>query len=321
MRYLSRFLSGMLLVLASCLLLVPPASADEPALEETSSGAPSAIMMLPATEAMSPKGSSMKPVVFNHLLHERKIEDCTACHHTGDPQKCGECHSLEGKKEGGYVTLERAMHTRVITSRTGGVVPNSCVSCHERQLKQRQCAGCHSLVKPSRDDRWCAVCHTVTKDMTADQLRQAAMGTLPDEEREALAVKTVLEKRYATPLRPEFLPTRLRLDSLSHKYGPNYFGHRRHVASLMSRIEGDNLAAAFHTDPATLCTACHHNSPASATPPPCANCHGTRPDPTDPGKPDLKAAYHLQCMGCHDAMQVARPIKTNCVSCHKPIHQ
>ena len=86
----------------------------------------------------------------------------------------------------------------------------------------------------------------------------------------------------------------------------------------MRRIQDDKLAAAFHKDPASLCTACHHNSPASATPPPCASCHAARIDPANPGKPSLKAAYHLQCMGCHDGMKVARPLKTSCASCHKP---
>ena len=88
--------------------------------------------------------------------------------------------------------------------------------------------------------------------------------------------------------------------------------------SLMRRIQDDKLAAAFHKDPASLCTACHHNSPPSATPPSCASCHAARIDPADPGTPSLKAAYHLQCMGCHDGMKVARPLKTSCASCHKP---
>ncbi|WP_297226962.1 cytochrome c3 family protein [uncultured Desulfovibrio sp.] len=317
MRHTLFSLTGLLLLLSfTCL---PPAGAQAAAVDEleaTDSGAPTAIMMLPNGDKKAV--GSMKPVVFNHLIHERKIEDCTVCHHTGDPQKCSDCHTLKGSEAGKYITLERAMHATDIAPRTDGPTPQSCVSCHEQQLKRRECAGCHSIAKPARDDRWCGVCHSVTPSMSAQQLRQAASGTLPDDERDELAARTVLEKRYATPLRPELLPSRISLDSLSDKFGPNYFNHRRHVASLMRRIQDDKLAAAFHKDPASLCTACHHNSPASATPPSCANCHAARIDPADPGTPTLKAAYHLQCMGCHDGMKVARPLKTSCASCHKP---
>lgn len=316
MRHILFLLTGLLLLYPTCLLPAGAQAAAVDELEATDSGAPTAIMMLPSGDKNAV--GRMKPVVFNHLIHERKIEDCAACHHTGDPQKCSDCHTLGGSPEGKYITLERAMHTVNITPRTDGPTPQSCVSCHEQQLKRRECAGCHTIARPARDDRWCAVCHSVSSTMNETQLRQAAAGTLPDEEREELAARTVLEKRYAAPLRPELLPSRIKIDSLSDKFGPNYFNHRRHVASLMRRIQDDKLAAAFHKDPASLCTACHHNSPASATPPPCASCHTARIDPANPGKPSLKAAYHLQCMGCHDGMKVARPLKTSCASCHKP---
>jgi hypothetical protein len=36
-----------------------------------------------------------------------------------------------------------------------------------------------------------------------------------------------------------------------------------------------------------------------------------------PERPQLKAAYHLQCMGCHKGMDVKRPVNTSCASCHK----
>ena len=108
------------------------------------------------------------------------------------------------------------------------------------------------------------------------------------------------------------------IGSLSDKFEPNLFNHRRHVSSLMKRIEGDNLAKAFHSEPEILCTTCHHRSPLSATPPKCGSCHSAKIDPRVPDRPTLKAAYHLQCMGCHDGMDVARPLDTSCASCHKP---
>ena len=108
------------------------------------------------------------------------------------------------------------------------------------------------------------------------------------------------------------------IGSLSDKFEPNLFTHRRHVSSLMKRIEGDNLAKAFHSEPEILCATCHHRSPLSATPPKCGSCHSAKIDPRVPERPTLKAAYHLQCMGCHDGMDVARPLDTSCASCHKP---
>ena len=40
-------------------------------------------------------------------------------------------------------------------------------------------------------------------------------------------------------------------------------------------------------------------------------------DPKNPNRPNLKAAYHLQCMGCHQGMNVGRPKNTDCTTCHK----
>jgi hypothetical protein len=85
----------------------------------------------------------------------------------------------------------------------------------------------------------------------------------------------------------------------------------------MGLLEGDRLASAFHTDPATLCSGCHHNSPPSMNPPKCGSCHGTTTDPKSPGRITLKAAYHLQCMGCHERMKVEFVVKTDCTGCHE----
>ncbi len=85
----------------------------------------------------------------------------------------------------------------------------------------------------------------------------------------------------------------------------------------MERIKDNKLAGAFHTDPATLCVTCHHNSPASVNPPKCVSCHSKTINPAEPDRPSLLAAYHLQCMSCHADMKVARPQKTDCTTCHK----
>ncbi len=291
-----------------------------PELEPTDSGAPSAMVMFPVSEKPNPFGTGMKPVVFNHLLHERKVENCESCHHTGDMVSCTSCHTVEGKEEGNFITLETAMHAENIAARADGATPASCVSCHLQNLERRDCAGCHSLLPVlPRAENYCASCHDVSASMTKEQFMQGIKGELDVAENEALAAQTVYEReqKRAKPLSPFEIPYKVHIDALENEYEGNIFNHARHYTSLIKRIGDDNLAAAFHNDPLTLCGACHHQSPPSVTPPKCINCHSPSINPNTPERPSLKAAYHLQCMGCHDAMQVSRPQNTSCVTCHK----
>ncbi len=294
-----------------------------PELEPTDSGAPSAMVMFPVTEKPNPSGAGMRPVVFNHFLHEQQIPDCESCHHTGDTITCSSCHTVEGKADGNFITLDRAMHAENITKRAEGTTtPNSCVSCHVENLKQRECAGCHSIIpNPPRTEQYCASCHDVSYNMTAEQFAQGIKGELDPAENEALAAETVWYRKSkiagSKPIPASEIPNKVKIDGLSDEYEANIFNHRRHYTSLLKRIGDNKLAAAFHTDPTTLCAACHHESPPSKTPPKCVNCHSPTIDKENPGRPALKAAYHLQCMGCHDGMQVARPLNTSCTTCHK----
>jgi cytochrome c553 len=54
-------------------------------------------------------------------------------------------------------------------------------------------------------------------------------------------------------------------------------------------------------------------------PPKCASCHGKTADMKLPDRPALKAAYHLQCMGCHERMKVDPVAKTDCTGCHEQL--
>ncbi len=299
------------------------AYAAAPALEDTDSGAPSAMVMFPVTEKPSPFGAGMKPVVFNHLVHEKMIEDCETCHHTGDTVTCSSCHTVEGKKEGNFITLERAMHAENIAKRAGdATTPSSCVSCHTQNLKRMECAGCHSIMPtPPRAENYCASCHDVTTKMTKEQFMQGVKGELDAEENLTLATETVWERTQkqennAKVFNVHSMPTTVRIDGLSKEFEGNLFNHKRHYTSLIKRMGEDKLGAAFHNDPLTLCAACHHQSPLSETPPKCVTCHSPQIDAKTPERPALKAAYHLQCMTCHDAMKVSRPANTSCVSCH-----
>ncbi len=310
-------------MLAALLCTGSIAQAAAPELESTESGAPSAIVMFPVTDKPSPFAAGMRPVVFNHLLHEQKVEDCETCHHTGDMQTCSSCHSVEGKEEGNFITLERAMHAENIAKRAGDAkTPVSCVSCHTQNLTRRECAGCHSIVQEPRAKDYCGTCHDVTPKMTKEQFMLGVKGELDGEENLALATETVHERSQKISentgkLDVHTIPTTVVIDGISEKFEGNVFNHKRHYTSLLKRIGEDKLAAAFHSgNEYALCATCHHNSPPSATPPKCVTCHSPRIDPQNPGRPALKAAYHLQCMTCHDSMQVSRPQNTSCGTCH-----
>ena len=298
---------------AACFLL----GAGVALADEGSSAGPAALTMFPVSEKANPANANMKPVIFNHAIHEGKVEDCTTCHHTGDPVACTTCHTVEGKAEGNYITLERAMHATNIKKRPEcEVTPQSCVSCHEARYKEnRQCAGCHAIVKPQRNAQWCATCHNA--DVTPAEMAKGRADKYTLDVRGELAQRTLKKSTPVELLSPLDGPLTVYIDELSDKYEGNRFNHRRHVASLMDRIKDSKLAAAFHNNPETLCATCHHRSPLSKTPPKCGSCHSKEINPAAPERPTLKAAYHLQCMGCHDGMNVARPLKTSCVTCHK----
>lgn len=305
---------------AACL----PASlmAQVATLEPTDSGAPSAIVIFPVGEKPNPLAAGMQPVAFNHLIHEKWMEksgrDCMVCHHTGDAVACTECHTVEGSKAANNVTLYTAMH-KVNIARRPENTPSSCVSCHASKLKQRDCAGCHTrLVKNAREqNEWCMVCHTITPSLTRDQMIAGTENKLSEQQNLTLATETAVARQQVKYWSPMLAPYKVNIDTLANKYEPCNFNHRHHVISLLGRIEKNKLAGAFHTTPATLCVTCHHHSPASATPPSCGSCHSPNINVAQPGKPNLMAAFHLQCMNCHTDMKVGRPRNTDCTTCHK----
>ena len=78
------------------------------------------------------------------------------------------------------------------------------------------------------------------------------------------------------------------------------FLHSRHAAS----VEGD-------------CATCHHFRPAepeAAEIVACSACHQRAFDPDHHGRIGLKAAYHLQCVGCHEKTDKG-PV--DCEGCHR----
>lgn len=314
----------MVLTGAACLWCsgAGPAQAAE-TLEPTDSGAPSAIVIFPVGEKPSPGAAAMPPVAFNHVIHEKWLattdKDCVVCHHTGDAVACTTCHTVQGSSEGKFVNLERAMHAEFIQKRAENT-PSSCVSCHIQRTKERNCAGCHDhLVRNARKkDEWCNVCHKISPALTEAQLQAGIAGKLSEDDNERIATETVLARKPVQYWSSLTAPYKVTIDALENQYAPCVFNHRHHAYSLMERIKESRLAGAFHTEQATICMACHHHSPASATPPGCASCHSKTLDWLPLARPNLMAAFHLECMSCHKDMKVARPRNTDCATCHKP---
>lgn len=79
-------------------------------------------------------------------------------------------------------------------------------------------------------------------------------------------------------------------------YSPVNFSHRSH--SEMSLMSGG-------------CGSCHHYNPPGKIVS-CETCHEVERTRTNISRPDLKAAYHRQCINCHSTWEE----KVECVNCH-----
>jgi hypothetical protein len=264
---------------------------------------PDAVLLAPEVkpEAASDKPVGMAPVAFDHKLHEAQTDSCLTCHKDG----------VNAKLDASYEALHDVSD------------PASCVGCHAQAQKKPQCAGCHEA-RPaaevlSKDS--CATCHNVgvgeksglVSMMATAPVNPAAMSK---EERQAEAAG-VIAARPATQamVAEKDIPEFVTIGALADQYRPSRMPHRKIVMALYKGMRGDKLAATFHATPEAVCAGCHHNAPATLTPPKCASCHG-KPFETE-GRPGLKGAYHGQCMTCHKEMKLEKPAATNCVACHE----
>ncbi|MEF2146260.1 MAG: cytochrome c3 family protein [Desulfovibrionaceae bacterium] len=275
---------------------------------------PDAALLFPApVKGEKTKAANMPPVAFNHLDHEKRNDTCRACHHK-ETVACGTCHTVKGSEKGGNVTLEQAMHLPASNK--------SCVGCHRQEQQKPQCAGCHAQMdtgsRPA--NATCASCHKALPQGVslpesgemAPEAKQAVAGMMLESARAERSGWSIDEI-------PEFVT----IGSLSKEYQPSEFPHRKIVQTLIKGMKDDQLAQAFHQGDKAVCAGCHHNSPLSAKPPRCASCHDRPFDEATPGRPGLKAAYHSQCMSCHQAMGMdelekgGKPMPAkSCVVCH-----
>ena len=239
----------------------------------------------PETILLSSDDATMKDVSFNHATHELTTNTCRACHHE-TLESCDQCHTSRGDPAGGGVTLVDAFHKKTSM--------RSCVGCHNSMKEDALCAGCHhSMVDASMSEKYCSTCHTgpVEGETVATYMNRPIdlSAILPDDD--------------------------IIIDVLEDQYGPSTVPHSAIIRNLLDISKGNRLADAFHGDDITICAGCHHYSPPeqAENPPLCRSCHTIDFNPEDLGKPRLIAAYHLQCMGCHQKMG----LKTDdCTSCH-----
>jgi hypothetical protein len=137
------------------------------------------------------------------------------------------------------------------------------------------------------------------------------------EESKAAAVNLLAAREPVTETLPvDQIPETVTIKSLVDQYEGAVLPHRKIVLKLVEGMKDNRLAAYFHNDPATLCQGCHHHSPASAKPPQCGSCHGRSSEALNLTRPGLMAAYHQQCIQCHDKMGLEKPASRDCTACH-----
>jgi hypothetical protein len=246
----------------------------------------------------NPPDLRMAPVPFDHKAHETYNDTCRGCHHA-DLNACSSCHTATGEEKGGFVSLNNAMH-RLNTD-------TSCVGCHTARQSEPMCAACHGPMKegPSSNPAACKTCH-----MDPAGIAPAMSGPMPP-------ARLLQQRKNNSETYPDAdIPETVVIGLLSKDYEPVKLPHRQIVKKLTADIKDNRLAAYFHLDPGTVCQGCHHNSPVSKKPPQCGSCHGKPFQGDNKSKPGLTAAYHRQCMECHETIGLAKPDSRDCTSCH-----
>ncbi|MFH1625000.1 MAG: sulfate respiration complex hexadecaheme cytochrome HmcA [Pseudomonadota bacterium] len=255
----------------------------QPTSEEIA-GVPKPDRKQPGKVLIKIEDSRMKEVPFDHKTHEGYTRSCRTCHHE-TLNGCKKCHTLKGSKEGGGVTLAEAYHQ--VSSQW------SCIGCHELQKSEPSCSGCHHLMKGGLTEASCGRCHS---------------GPLGE-------VRAVSKLDATIELLPEKLAEEINITVLEKEYKPAKFPHSKIIKKLTNISDKNKLASYFHSDKATVCLGCHHYSPIEPKkhPPYCSTCHTITFDLRDLKKPRLVAAYHRQCMACHQKMNL-KALK--CIDCH-----
>lgn len=237
------------------------------------------------------EGGMMRGVLFNHESHGKASMTCRTCHHE-TLNACKKCHTLAGSAEGKWVTTVNAYHH--LYSRA------SCAGCHASEKTEKNCAGCHHLLDvdiqtkgPKKE--FCSGCHSGEEKVPA--------------RREKIQISRLIEEK---------VPDKVTISVLENEYGPATFPHGKIIRRLVSISNASGMATAFHRDIDSICEGCHHQSFPEAEaeqrkPPYCRNCHSITFDMQNMNRPRLLAAYHRQCLGCHERMNIGA---MECGDCH-----
>ncbi|MBL7180227.1 MAG: cytochrome C [Desulfobacterales bacterium] len=256
-----------------------------------------------ALESGKPSNQFVEPVAFNHLSHEKQVENCRLCHHES-MEPCAMCHTRTGTDKSKFFRLEQAMHSPDNLK--------SCLGCHRESMKSADCAGCHAQMNARRfDEIKCNHCHTVARK---------SLEPLPasDETRAKIAAIQINVRSVPGPVIPDDkIPEKVTIGIMTDQYESVIFPHRQIVRTLIKRTQKSILTQYFHRGTASLCSGCHHHSPSADTYPKCAACHGMSLQSDPNGKPGLKGAYHGQCSTCHQRMGLEKPVSTDCTACHQ----
>jgi len=259
----------------------------------------------PDTVQITVEGGQLEPVAFDHRAHENRAGFCRDCHHDSTAS-CGECHTLDGAEKGQWVNAQLAFHD--------AEAPQSCIGCHNEQKRAGGCVGCHQLMPAELPRGSCAICHVA--DTVHDLELAESMGA--GELDSATAVASVIPAPPSPTTILDEAPESVTIDQLTDEYSAVEYPHRQVYEKLRDTAGASSLAQHFHGSDETLCYGCHHNSPAGQKPPACISCHEQALfDDRRPGRPGLKAAYHLQCMDCHQAMEI-EPQACG-TGCHTPV--
>jgi len=149
------------------------------------------------------------------------------------------------------------------------------------QLGQGQVSKWQKHAPPKKLDLQCQTCHECSAPTKTDPCLSACPRA------------RILPQSHPATSGPEVFV----MSQVSKEYGPVIFSHRLHAE--MSEMSGG-------------CSGCHHYNSTSMTVLGCKECHPANRARTDLSMPDLKGAYHRQCMDCHRQWSKS----TECTSCH-----
>jgi hypothetical protein len=120
--------------------------------------------------------------------------------------------------------------------------------------------------------------------------------------------------QVALSFAPDDIPETVEIGALSNEFEPAIMPHRQMVERLLQHSRESTVATFFHGHEDVVCQGCHHQSPVGESPPLCVSCHVAGAPDLELMKPALKGAYHQQCLGCHESMNLEEP--DECIDCH-----